>query len=91
MGKIKVMLDALGRQKLIEEIARRIEQFKVTAPAILFLESCKPLAFLGAQMLWAAQPFLNPWSSRASELALLFEDPMGIEQLIERLEKMDDD
>ncbi len=47
----------------------------------------KPLAFLGAQFLWAAQPFLALRFSYADvqEIARLLEDPGSVERLIERL------
>ncbi len=75
------------REQLIDDLARRAARAHVTAPAILFLEMHKPLAFLGAQFLWAAQPFLALWFNHADvrEIARLLEDPISVEQLIERL------
>ncbi|HEX7593794.1 MAG TPA: hypothetical protein VF429_06450 [Anaerolineae bacterium] len=60
----------------------------MTAPAILFLEMHKPLAFLGAQLLWIAQPFLSIGLNNAdlSDLITVIEDRAGVEELIERLE-----
>ncbi|MDE3088421.1 MAG: hypothetical protein KGJ80_03405 [Chloroflexota bacterium] len=62
----------------------------MTAPAILFLEMHKPLAFLGAQMLWAAQPFLNiGWNDNdLRDFAAIIEDRAGVEQIINRLESI---
>jgi len=59
----------------------------MTSPAILFLEMHKPLAFLGAQMLWATQPLLGMWwrDQDVRDLALLLEDRAGVDALIERL------
>ncbi len=75
------------REQLIDDLARRAARAHVTAPAILFLEMHKPLAFLGAQFLWAAQPFLALRFSHADvqEIARLLEDPGSVERLIERL------
>lgn len=60
----------------------------MTAPAILFLEMHKPLAFLGAQLLWIAQPFLSIGLNNADlrDLITVIEDRAGVEELIERLE-----
>ncbi len=82
-------LDPQRRDQLIEELAHRAAQAHLTAPAILFLEMYKPLAFLGAQLLWAAQPFLGLWWSPADvrALARLFEDPSSVDRLIERIEE----
>src|SRR5574341_1123395 len=81
-------LDMQRREQLIEALVQRAAQMGVTAPALLFLETYKPLTFLGAQMLWAAQPFLSIWLKDATvrDLALLLEDRDSVEQLIARLE-----
>ncbi len=80
--------DQLRREQFIDDLARRAARAHVTAPAILFLEMHKPLAFLGAQMLWAAQPFLGVWWDPADvhAVARLLEDPESVEALIRRLE-----
>jgi hypothetical protein len=68
--------------------ARRIEQAGMVAPAILFLELYKPLAFLGAQLLWLAQPLLSlgVHPREVNDLARLCEDPQALEALLARLE-----
>ncbi|MBI4785662.1 MAG: hypothetical protein HY782_01260 [Chloroflexi bacterium] len=83
-------MDKQRRGQLIENLARRAERMRLTAPAILFLEMNRPLAFLGAQLLWATQPFLNLWLDHADlrEFTLLLEDPAGVQELIERLESV---
>lgn len=76
------------REELVARWAQRIEQAGMVAPAILFLETFKPLAFVGAQLVWFAQPFLT-WGLREAdvrELAQLIEDNDGVEALIARLE-----
>jgi hypothetical protein len=81
-------LDKQRREKLIDDLVRRAARLHLTAPAILFLEMHKPLAFAGAQMMWIAQPFLGLWLNHADirDVALLLEDPVGVDDLIERLE-----
>jgi hypothetical protein len=81
-------LDAPRRQQLIDRVASRIAQMGFIAPAILLLEMNKPLAFLGAQALLVAQPFLELGMSRAdvNDLASILEDRAGIDELINRLE-----
>jgi hypothetical protein len=81
-------LDEQRRQQLVDRFARRIAGLGMTAPAILFLETYKPLAFLGAQLLWVAQPFLSLGFNTADlhDLALLMEDRSGVAELIDRLE-----
>lgn len=81
-------LNSQRRDQLIEAWARRAARWHLTAPAILFLEMHKPLAFIGAQVMWVAAPFLDTWIDRteAHEFGLLLEDPASVEALICRLE-----
>ena len=80
-------LDAQRRDELIDQLTQRAARLGMTSPAILFLEMHKPLAFLGAQMLWAAQPLLGTWwrDTDVRDLARLLEDRAGVDALIERL------
>ena len=89
----KMALDKLRRQQLIDRMARRIADLGLTAPAILFLEMHKPLAFLVAQLLLVAQPFLSIGLNNAdlSDFAAIIEDRGGVEELIERLESIKSD
>ncbi len=82
-------LDPQRRDQLIDDLARRAAQAHLAAPAILFLEMYRPLAFLGAQVLWATQPFLGLWWNETDvrTLAYLFEDPASVDRLIERIEQ----
>jgi hypothetical protein len=83
-------LDAARRQQIIDRIANRIAGLGMTAPAVLFLEMNKPLAFLGAQLLFAAQPFLSMTFDQADlrDFAEIIEDGAGVEHLIARLESI---
>lgn len=86
-------VDAQRREQLLNDLTRRIEQLGMTAPAVLFLETYKPLAFLGAQVLWFAQPFLNLGFNETDlrDLTLIIEERTGIEELIARLEAIHTD
>lgn len=81
-------MDAHRREQLLDDWAQRIERAGMSAPAILFLETFKPLAFLGAQALWFAQPLLTLGLNETDlrDLILLIEEPSGIEDLLARLE-----
>ncbi len=83
-------LDAQRRQQLIDGVASRISALELTAPAILFLEMNKPLAFLGAQFLLVSQPFLNIGLKDGDlrDFACLLEDRRGVDDLIGRLESI---
>ncbi len=83
-------LDTERREQLVERLARRVAELGLSAPAILFLETYKPLSFLGAQLLWVAEPFLRLGLPPADlrDFTLLLEDRAGIAALIERLETL---
>ena len=81
-------LEASRRQQLIDRFARHVARLGMTAPAVLFLEMHKPLAFLVAQLLFAAQPFLGIVFDQAElrDFATIIEERGGVEELIDRLE-----
>ncbi len=65
----------------------------MAAPAILFLESGKPLAFLGSQALIFAEPMVRAFFSAAryGDVQRLLEDRTNIERLIQKIEAREDD
>jgi hypothetical protein len=77
------------RDELVDNLARRLRAWGLSAPAILLLEMHAPLAFLGSQLLFATQPFVA-WLTGdrlIHDLAYLLEEPENIERLITRLEE----
>ena len=92
MSERDVMTRAQRHDELLDRLARRIAEHGMTAPAILFLEAYKPLSFLGAQLLWATQPFLSTIlnSDDLRDLASVIQDDAGTEALIARLESFND-
>jgi hypothetical protein len=80
------------RDELVEEVAREIQLRGLTAPAVLFLEASRPYRPLGANAMLFFDPVLR--SLFGGELAPATEilaDEAGIEQLIERLEELDEE
>jgi hypothetical protein len=77
------------RDELIERVSTRLIEWRVREPAIVFMAMHEPLAFLGGQFLLAAQPFLGVFTGDdfARDLALLFQDPAALQQLLTRLEQ----
>ncbi len=64
---------------LVRRWARWILQRNLVAPAVVLLELCKPLSFLGSQLLWLLEPL---WGRGAAVYARLFEDRANLERLL---------
>ncbi len=65
----------------------------MTVPAILFLESAKPLSFLGSQALHFFEPLVRSFFSVPDydRVALLLERRESLEDLLVRIEAKDDE
>jgi hypothetical protein len=80
-------------EKFIEETAQRIHKYGIETVAILFIESYKPLAYLGGQI---GRFFLSPylpivsdkWGENSERFFLTFEKRENIDKLIKRLEEL---
>ena len=81
---MNIQSDSGDQLELIERVARRIERWGLVTPAILFLESGRPLSFFGSQILYLTQPL---WGPAIVQYAELLENPGSVEQLLTRLER----
>ncbi|MEW6686084.1 MAG: hypothetical protein AB1393_07765 [Candidatus Edwardsbacteria bacterium] len=80
------------RQKeLIEKIAKKVFDLRLSAPAIFFLESMKPLSFLGSQVLVFFQPIFHSFFSlkEYDEITMMLEERENVERLICEIEKLE--
>jgi hypothetical protein len=78
-------------QALIDGLARRVVGMGMAMPAILFLESSKPLSFLGAQAMVFFEPFVKTFftADGYTRMSRLMEDRENVERLIRRIEGLD--
>jgi len=76
------------QRALLEKAATWIVRRGLTAPAILFLETGKPLNFLGSQLLIALSPFIQAIfkGDEYHKFALILEKDANVELLIELIE-----
>ena len=74
---------------LIEEASLWVERRHLETPAILFLETHKPLSFLGSQLLAVGTPAVAPLFGikRMEQLYALLEKGENVERLIRRIEE----
>ena len=77
------------RNQIIDKIAQFILKRRLETPAILYLESHRPLAYIGSQATVAFSPFLVPFLGleNVRDFSRLLQDPMNIERLIQRIEE----
>ena len=78
-------------KELLAMIANQVVKRKLTVPAIMFLESVKPLTFIGSQALIFFQPIVQAFLNRKEydEFAVLMEDRENVELLLQEIERQE--
>jgi hypothetical protein len=76
---------------IIEKIAAKVVSLKMTVPAILFLESVKPLNYIGAQALIFFEPFVQTIFnfSEYDTFREMMERRENVERLLLKIEELD--
>ncbi len=90
--EIPVVLDDIPEDEqhaLLEKLAQWIVRRNLTTPAILFLETGKPLNFLGSQLLIAFSPFVQAFfkGEQYHKIALILEKDENVELLLQFIEQ----
>ena len=90
-NEIPVILEDIPESEqraLLEKVAAWIVRRGLTTPAILFLETGKPLNFLGSQLLIGFSPFIQAIfkGDEYQKFALILEKDANVELLIELIE-----
>lgn len=76
----------------IEDVAREIQLYGMTGPAMMFLEASRPYRVLGGQAMLFFDPSLRTIFGRGSDaMYRVLADESGIDRLIERLEEIDEE
>jgi len=77
--------------KLLESVAGRIVRMRMGVAAVFFLESAKPLSFIGSQALVFMEPFVKAFLTlpQYDRFARLLEDRQNVERLIQVIERLD--
>ena len=85
--------DAAEVGECLDRIAARVVALRMTVPAILFLESSKPLSFLGSQAMYFFEPMVRAFFSvpEYERFAHLLEKRETMEALLVRIEEKDAD
>ena len=78
--------------ELIEKVAKFIAERRMGAPAILFMESVRPLSFLGSQVMYFISPFVKIifQGDEFEEFAAIMQDHENMRLLIQRIDDLDE-
>jgi hypothetical protein len=79
------------QKEIMDRFAAKVVEWRMTAPAILFLESAKPLSFLGNQALIFFQPIVQSIFNFKTydEFIEVLEDRQNVEYLLLRMEELE--
>ena len=83
---------AMSDSELLDAVAKRVVRMGLSTPAVFFLESSKPLSYVGSQALVFLEPFIKSGLSVAyyDRFVALMEDRQNVERLIVRIEEADE-
>ncbi len=77
--------------ELLDKLARKVVDYRMTVPAIMFLETVKPLSYIGSQTMVFFEPMVKAVFNVAEydEIRILMEDRRNVEELLVRIERFD--
>lgn len=76
---------------VLEKLAVKVHQRGISVPAIIFLESVKPLSFMAGQVMIFFRPFISAFfkTEEYDLLSSMLEDRNTIEILLNRIEALE--
>jgi hypothetical protein len=79
------------QEEILDKIAAKVVQWKMAVPAIMFLESVKPLSYIGSQVMVFFEPFVHALFNlpEYNEFQQMMEKRENVERLLQRIEKFD--
>jgi hypothetical protein len=79
------------QEQILTKIAQKVVDWKMSVPAILFLESVKPLNYIGSQMMAFFEPFVQTLFSwkNYDEFRRMMEERGTVEKLLRKIEELD--
>ncbi|MGM9991587.1 MAG: hypothetical protein ACI376_01885 [Candidatus Bruticola sp.] len=95
MWSLQEPVSSETEQAKVENDVNRLAQLVVSShlgvPALWFLESCRPLHFIGSQALFFLSPAANMfgWGDLCRQMAKIAEQPSQMEALMEAIEQLE--
>lgn len=84
--------DEIRYEDPVEDVAREIQLYGVSGPAMMFLEASRPYRALGSQAMLFFDPVLRSiFGSGSESMYRVLADESGIDRLMERLEEIDEE
>ncbi len=79
------------QRMVLEKIAKKVVEWRMAVPAIMALETAKPLSFIGSQVLVFFEPIVQSIFSMKyyDTFRELMEDRQNVERLLQLIEKFD--
>ena len=76
---------------ILQKLAAKVVEWKMTVPAILFLESVKPLNYIGAQAMVFFEPFVQTIFNLKDydTFRIMMEKRENVEKLLLKIEELD--
>jgi hypothetical protein len=91
LAYVNLELTPERRKELIDKIATEVVKRGLETPAIMLLETFKPLSFIGAELaIFYLFPYIKAitTSPTVDEVTALFHDRSAVEDLIRRIEEL---
>ncbi len=79
------------QSEILDKLAQKVVLWKMTVPAIMFLETAKPLSYVSSQAMVFFEPMVKAVFNVAEydEIRILMEDRRNVEELLTRIERFD--
>ena len=79
------------QSELLRKLAQKVVDWQMTVPAILFLESTKPLSYIGSQVMVFFEPFVSAlFNVKDYNLfRQMMENRDNVERLLQKIEELD--
>jgi hypothetical protein len=92
MDEVEFEVTEERKKFLINKIAQKVVDMRLSPVAIVFLESSKPLSFIGNQFMIFMQPFYRAFFSyrEYEEIAAMLEERSNLETLICEIERLEE-
>jgi len=92
MDEVEFEVTEERKKILMNKIAQKVVDMRLSPVAIVFLESSKPLSFIGNQFMIFMQPFYRAFFSyrEYEEIAAMLEERKNIEILICEIERLEE-